>query len=223
MSNFITLKEAATLTGKSISTIRKHIDKGHIPCEKIEGKKGKKKYTLSVKIDKEKLLDFYGRGTTGEHTGGTTAPTAHNLSGVDANITDAKTDIGVHTGVTTNTKHRITSVSEPQITEEKIKDIVNTMVTTGVTTVVNYHREQLQTKDKQIDDLSKKVDELTKTINNMVERDRETNILLKGLQDKLIMLEPPEPISDPAVVQKTPEPTKQQNIIHRLFTWFVKN
>src|SRR3989344_1868579 len=36
----------------------------------------------------------------------------------------------------------------------------------------------VETKDKQMDDLSKKIDEL-------IERDRETNFLLRGLQEKI--------------------------------------
>ncbi|MBI2642441.1 MAG: hypothetical protein HYW97_01180, partial [Candidatus Wildermuthbacteria bacterium] len=40
----------------------------------------------------------------------------------------------------------------------------------------------VETKDNQIVDLSKKIDQL-------IERDRETNFLLKGLQDRIFLLE----------------------------------
>ncbi|MBI1985022.1 MAG: hypothetical protein HYS60_02880 [Candidatus Wildermuthbacteria bacterium] len=40
----------------------------------------------------------------------------------------------------------------------------------------------IETKDRQMEDLLKKIDEL-------IERDRETNILMKGLQDRLFLLE----------------------------------
>lgn len=43
----------------------------------------------------------------------------------------------------------------------------------------------LETKDRQMDDLSKKIDEL-------IERDRETNFLLRGLQEKIFALEGPK-------------------------------
>ena len=43
----------------------------------------------------------------------------------------------------------------------------------------------IETKDKQMDNLSKKIDEL-------IERDRETNFLLKGLQDRIFLLEGPQ-------------------------------
>jgi len=45
---------------------------------------------------------------------------------------------------------------------------------------------QLAIKDTQIGTLNEQVHKL-------IERDRETNILLKGLQDKLMLLEPPKP------------------------------
>ena len=53
-------------------------------------------------------------------------------------------------------------------------------------------KEQLVKKDEQIKDLGGKIDQL-------IERDRETNIILKGLQDKVFMLEQPkEPINGDA-------------------------
>lgn len=50
----------------------------------------------------------------------------------------------------------------------------------------------IETKDKQMEDLSKKIDQL-------IERDRETNILLKGLQERMFLLE-----------DKKTEPAKNQ-------------
>jgi hypothetical protein len=46
-------------------------------------------------------------------------------------------------------------------------------------------RDQLQVKDEQIKSLNDKID-------NLIERDRETNILLKGLQDRFLYLEKPK-------------------------------
>lgn len=47
-------------------------------------------------------------------------------------------------------------------------------------------RDQLKTKDDQIKNLDDKIGQL-------IERNRETNILLKGLQDKIMLLERPDP------------------------------
>jgi hypothetical protein len=51
--------------------------------------------------------------------------------------------------------------------------------------VVDLLKDQVRIKDTQIEGLSKTVDQL-------IERDRETNIILKGLQDRLYLLEAPE-------------------------------
>ena len=47
----------------------------------------------------------------------------------------------------------------------------------------------VDTKDQQIENLSGKIDQL-------IERDHETNILLKGLQDRLFLLEKENPQSE---------------------------
>lgn len=48
--------------------------------------------------------------------------------------------------------------------------------------MISILRGIIETKDKQMEDLSKKIDQL-------IERDRETNILLKGLQERMFLLE----------------------------------
>lgn len=53
---------------------------------------------------------------------------------------------------------------------ETIKEVIKTL------------KNQIEVKDKQIESLSKKIDEL-------IERDRETNIIIKSLQDRVFMLE----------------------------------
>jgi len=66
-------------------------------------------------------------------------------------------------------------------------------------------RNQLKTKDWQIGSLGKKID-------NLIERDRETNIILKGLQDKVFMLESPKEPSDKDLEAETyKEPQKTEN------------
>ena len=66
-------------------------------------------------------------------------------------------------------------------------------------------RDQLKTKDEQISSLGGKIDQL-------IERDRETNILIGQLQSKVLMLEKPkEPIISEAeeTGHDTPEQTGQ--------------
>jgi len=65
-------------------------------------------------------------------------------------------------------------------------------------------KDQLKVKDEQIKDLGGKIDQL-------IERDRETNILIGQLQSKVLMLgQPKEPIRDtPDQTGHTPEETRQ--------------
>jgi len=65
-------------------------------------------------------------------------------------------------------------------------------------------KDQLQKKDEQIKDLGGKIDQL-------IERDRETNILIGQLQSKVLMLgQPKEPIKDETdQTGHTPEETRQ--------------
>ncbi|OHA66402.1 MAG: hypothetical protein A3D64_01920 [Candidatus Wildermuthbacteria bacterium RIFCSPHIGHO2_02_FULL_49_9] len=53
----------------------------------------------------------------------------------------------------------------------------------------------IDTKDQQIEDLSGKIDQL-------IERDHETNILLKGMQDRLFLLERENPQDIPEAGRK---------------------
>ena len=60
----------------------------------------------------------------------------------------------------------------------------------------------IETKDRQMDNLSKKIDEL-------IERDRETNFLLRGLQEKIFALEGPK--RDVPQEVKNNEAVKKEN------------
>lgn len=61
-------------------------------------------------------------------------------------------------------------IKQPKNFAEAFNDILETL------------KDQLKAKDKQIDTLNGQIDQL-------IERDRETNILLKGLQDRLMLAE----------------------------------
>lgn len=61
----------------------------------------------------------------------------------------------------------------------------------------------IETKDRQMDSLSEKIDEL-------IERDRETNFLLKGLQDRIFLLEGPQRNSSPDSKKEEPAKTERQ-------------
>ena len=79
-------------------------------------------------------------------------------------------------------------------------------------------KEQLVKKDEQIKDLGGKIDQL-------IERDRETNILIGQLQSKVLMLEKPrEPINaDADETGHKPEETGQDSEVKRGFLERVKD
>jgi hypothetical protein len=66
-------------------------------------------------------------------------------------------------------------------------------------------KEQLKVKDDQIKGLGDKIDQL-------IERDRETNIILKGLQDKVLMLEQPKQNETDKTEQTGQDKEKTKNI-----------
>ncbi len=62
--------------------------------------------------------------------------------------------------------------------------------------IISMLQKIVETKDKQLEDLAGKIDEL-------IERDRETNILLKGLQDRMFLLEDNTQKSSPQEKKKS--------------------
>ena len=81
-------------------------------------------------------------------------------------------------------------------TPEMVREVIKTL------------KSQIYIKDKQIDSLGNKID-------NLIERDRETNIILKGLQDRVFMLETPKRYDEPQKTEKEPtsEPTSEKQAI----------
>jgi len=104
-------------------------------------------------------------------------------------------------------------VKEPELKEKK--EIPENRGKTGnietpeiVREVIKTLKNQIYIKDKQIDSLGNKIDSL-------IERDRETNIILKGLQDRVFMLETPKRYDEPQKTEKEPtsEPTSEKQAI----------
>ena len=83
-----------------------------------------------------------------------------------------------------------------QDTEDKTgqdTEIINILKET-----TTFLKDQLKAKDEQIKDLGGKIDEL-------IQRDRETNILLRGLQDKVFALQQGQEKSEP-ITAETDQP-----------------
>ena len=98
---------------------------------------------------------------------------------------------------TTKKKEKILDKGQTEETGRQDSEIINLLKeTTGLL------KEQLVKKDEQIKDLGGKIDEL-------IQRDRETNILIGQLQSKVLMLEQPKEKktrqTKPKAEAKTPE------------------
>jgi len=103
-------------------------------------------------------------------------------------------------------------ISEPvKETEQKEKkEFPKSREKTGKTETPEIVREVIKTlksqiyiKDKQIDSLSGKIDQL-------IERDRETNIILKGLQDRVFLLEGAKIRQNEAEMDKEPQKAEKE-------------
>lgn len=72
-------------------------------------------------------------------------------------------------------------------------------------------KDQLREKDKQIESLGDKIDQL-------IERDRETNILLKSLQEKVLSLEAPKSPEEKGQERQEERQPRQEkkNLIQRI-------
>ena len=87
--------------------------------------------------------------------------------------------------------------------------------------IIDLLKNQLDIKDKQIDSLGNKIDQL-------IERNRETNILIKGLQNKVLLIEgktdPIETINKPGKEDKKRPDIRQdrgkkiKDFIRKLFS-----
>ncbi len=91
--------------------------------------------------------------------------------------------------------------------------------------IVNVLREQLQSKDRQIETLQKQLDKKDDQISNQNERMRETNILMKDLQQRLSISAPAAPtniVVDQDSQKGTATPTETVTVEPKRKTSFWK-
>ena len=172
MSDFnITLFEACELLNRSKKSISRYIRRGLLHPKKVKSKQGTLEYRFS-KADVEAFKAQEVEQTRPDRTE-ETRETGH-----------IKTDFIENKEVLSETRQD----TPDQTGHERQENEVITLLkeTTGLL------KEQLVKKDEQIKDLGGKIDQL-------IERDRETNILIGQLQSKVLMLEKPrEPINGDA-------------------------
>lgn len=207
----ITLFEACEILNKSARTVGRYVRKGFLNPMSIKSRKGTIEYRFSrAELDSLKDREDEIRQITFAEDQ-TPEPVAAQFASVDMAqdrlavetpfvIPGAAPDQSDKTGQTGQQPSAPEIESRVEILElaadaknsEEIKqgsdsiaprpdkEIIDLLKeTTGML------RDQLQVKDEQIKSLNDKID-------NLIERDRETNILLKGLQDKFLYLEKPK-------------------------------
>jgi hypothetical protein len=177
MSDYnLTLFEACELLNRSKKSISRYIRRGLLHPQQIKSQQGTLEYRFS-KADLEafKLQDTQDK--TRQETGDTPDKTSQSGQTDETPVKEAKIQ-----AIKEETRPDETDQPRQDKARETGQDneIINLLKeTTGLL------KDQLAKKDEQIKDLGGKIDEL-------IQRDRETNILIGQLQSKVLMLEQPK-------------------------------
>ena len=212
MSDYnLTLFEACELLNRSKKSISRYIRRGLLHPQQIKSQQG----TLEYRFSKDDLEAFKAQETqdkTRQETGDTPDKTSQSGQTEATPSKEAKTKEIIEE--TRPDKPEQTSQDKTQETGQN-SEIINLLKeTTGLL------KDQLAKKDEQIKDLGGKIDEL-------IQRDRETNILIGQLQSKVLMLEQPKEAINADIVeqtgQDTPDKTGQDKMAKRGFIDRVKD
>ena len=205
MSDYnLTLFEACEYLNRSKKSLSRYIRRGLLHPEQIKSQQG----TLEYRFSKDDLEVFKAQETqdkTRQETGDTPDETRQSGQTEATPIKEAKIQ-----AVKEETRPDETDQPRQDKARETGQDseIINLLKeTTGLL------KDQLAKKDEQIKDLGGKIDEL-------IQRDRETNILIGQLQSKVLMLEQPKDAINADIVeqtgQATPDKTGQDKTIKPL-------
>ena len=192
MSDYnLTLFEACELLNRSKKSISRYIRRGLLHPQQIKSQQG----TLEYRFSKEDLEAFKAQETqdkTRQETGDTPDETSQSGQTEATPVKEAKIQ-----AVKEETRPDETDQPRQDKARETGQDseIINLLKeTTGLL------KDQLAKKDEQIKDLGGKIDEL-------IQRDRETNILIGQLQSKVLMLEQPKDAIKADIVEQTRQDT----------------
>ena len=184
----ITLFEACEKLNKSRKTVSRYVRRGLLHPRKVRSKQG----TLEYRFNQQDLQDFKS-GHVGQAGQDTEDETRQVTPHRDSRLPDVRT---TESRQATIDRTDETGISEEEndsalLKEEQGQTGQDTRDKTGQNAIIALLKEttailkdQLTTKDQQIGRLNTTVDQL-------VERNREMNILLKGVQDRALMLESP--------------------------------
>ena len=205
MSDYnLTLFETCELLNRSKKSISRYIRRDLLHPQQIKSQQGTLEYRFS-RADLEAFKLQETQDKTRQETGDT--PDETSQRGQTETTPSKEAEIKAITDETRPDKAEQTRQDKTQETGQN-SEIINLLKeTTGLL------KEQLVKKDEQIKDLGGKIDQL-------IERDRETNILIGQLQSKVLMLGQPKEAIKADIVeqtrQDTPDKTGQDKAIKPL-------
>jgi len=205
MSDFnLTLFEACEYLNKSKKSISRYIRRGLLHPQRVKSQQGTLEYRFS-RADLEAFKLQETQDKTRQETGDKPDETSQSGQTEATPIKEAKIKEIIEK--TRPDKAEQTSQDKTREAGQDGEIITLLKETTGLL------KHQLAKKDEQIKDLGGKIDQL-------IERDRETNILIGQLQSKVLMLEQPKEAIISEVIERagqdTPDKTGQDEPIKPL-------
>ncbi len=166
---FLTIKEASDLSGKSPITIRRMIKYLITQKDKLTTQETTQKHNLSSQMISQMI-----------------SQERQNDNPLSPFIYKMNEDLIRRVfNLTTQPPTQMATQDKPDdYSNNKKEDTQMSSQKPAFNEVVTLLKEQVKTKDEQIKDLGGKIDQL-------IERSRETNILMKGLQERVFQLEAP--------------------------------
>lgn len=213
----LTLFEACEKLSKSKKSISRYIRKGLLHPRQIKSKQG----TLEYRFSESDLNAFkMGESETRQDTTDTqdTTQTPASTSLLEEKKEEKAEKVLTETQTEQTTQDRPDETEQPRQEEtkkisdttnetEKEKKILDKEQTertgqdtpqetgrdrTGQIEIIELLKETTGLLKEQLTKKDEQINKLGATVDNLVERNREMNILLKGLQDKVLMLEQPK-------------------------------
>jgi len=196
MNDFnITFFEVCELLSRSKKSISRYVRKGLLHPQRIKSQQG----TLEYRFNKDDLEAFKAQEALNAEQGRQDRPDRTDGTEETGHEGQTRQDTGQEkTFIYSRGREETgqdTADQTGQLRADRTEETGQTGQDNGLITLLKETtellKEQLKVKDDQIKDLGGKIDQL-------IERDRETNVLLKGLQDKVLLLgngraEPSEP------------------------------
>ncbi len=188
----ITLFEACEILNRSKKTLSRYVRQGRLTPQKITSQQGTLEYRFS-RADLEALrlaLDQEAQEQTRQDTPDQTGQTRQDTTTTGTDKEQTENPLNTPKILNIPPKTEQTGQGRRDETgQDRADGTGQNGQYEGIITILKETTEllkdQLTIKDTQISTLNEQVHKL-------IERDRETNILLKGLQDRLMLLEPPK-------------------------------